>query len=434
MIIKHFFYCFAFVAEALVTFLYNENLYERRQPIWKICIALSLGYGLLWAIFYLQITALNTISFFIVNALILIKCYNCAGKTAIFHSAFLSFVMTISEILIALVFGVLGKEFEAYTYDLSVIVSIATLGKLFYLAFAMIGIHFFTPHQTIHQEPGMMPLFCTLPIISAVISVILVYIGLHTGLTKTISLMIIITLPVLLMFNISFFILYNTMLKVMMEKVALTISLQNNAKVAETYHVAQQREECQRILIHDIKNHLHAIYGLARESNISQISDYITKLEETIDSSQLVRYSSNPVLNQLLSCCFNTCNNCGISLHVDIRESCASFLDAPDTASLYGNLLSNAIEAASSSQNKSIDLSVIKNEQQRFILLTVANSCDTPPVLDSYGNFLSKKDGDFHGLGLMSISQIIRKYNGISTIYYDVTNHLFHHIIRFPCD
>lgn len=186
------------------------------------------------------------------------------------------------------------------------------------------------------------------------------------------------------------------------------------------------------LFIHDIKNHLRTIEGLAASSQVTQITDYIANLEATISPSEHARLCTDPILNLILIRVSEECKVKGITLHLDVRDNCTSFLDAPSITTLFGNLLSNAVEAACVSNEKLIELSVIRNVQQSNILVSVINACDTAPIPDRNGRFQTRKQTGIHGIGLNSIDRVVRKYNGISTMYFDKDEKKFHHIIHFP--
>ena len=93
----------------------------------------------------------------------------------------------------------------------------------------------------------------------------------------------------------------------------------------------------------------------------------------------------------------------------------------------------NAFEAAIKSKEKSVELSVTRNLDQSIIVISVINSCDSISSSDANGYFLTtKQNRSGHGIGLRSIKRIVKKHNGVSTMYFDENTHKFHHIIQFP--
>ena len=121
-----------------------------------------------------------------------------------------------------------------------------------------------------------------------------------------------------------------------------------------------------------------------------------------------------------------------MGFHCDVRENISTFMDASSVTTLYGNLLSNALESAVHSKEKQIELSVTWHTMQSVVVISVVNSCDIVPVSDGNGGFYtSKKDKSVHGVGLRSIERIVKKYHGIATMYYDDDAKQFHHVIQF---
>lgn len=432
MINENICYLIAYIAEAVIALWYFEKLFARKRSMWQIMVATIAGYLLLYYILHFEIIAANAISFFVVHCFILSFGYYCAKKTTVLHSAFLSFVVTMAEVLVALFMSVFVQDFSAYTYNLTVTVVMATLGKLLYLAFAMIGAKVFTPHKHSENEPRMMTLFCFLPIFSAVISVFIVYIGLNSELTESTAVMMIVNVFALLGVNLMFLMLYNYIQKAAEENLTLQLGIQKEEADAVYYQEVQKQAESQRIFIHDIKNHLRTIDGLAVEGRATEISNYIAKLESSIVPVSHIRLCSDPILNIMLIRFSDECREKGINIQFDIRENCTSNMDAPSMTTLYGNLLSNAVDAATISKEKTIEMSVIRNSQQAGILISVVNSCDAAPIPDTNGGYRTNKRAGVHGVGLKSINRIVRKYNGISTMYYDKVDKRFHHVIQFP--
>ena len=432
MIREQLCYAVVYIAEAITALWYMENLFTHKRRLSHIVLIAGLGYLLLYGVSLLEITVLNTVSFFLVNFVVLCTNYYCAKKTAILHSAFLSFIMTIAEILIAILISLFVNDFAAYTYNFSVMVIMAILSKSLYLVFALAGAKVFAPHKQISEEPHMMVLFCSLPIISAAVSVLIVYIGLRTELTESTEIMMLVNVLALLVVNLIFMMLYNYIQKSNADNLALQLSIQKKEADTEYYKTLQEQSENQRILIHDIKNHLRTIEGLAACRKVSEITEYISQLESTLKPTEQSRLCTDPILNILLYRFIEECNSKGVDVQLDVRENCTSFMDAPSVTTLYGNLLSNALHAASASLEKFIELSVVRNTDQALVLISIVNSSDVAPIPDNFGGFRTTKSNGIHGVGLKSIDRVIRKYNGMATMYYDKPEKKFHYIIHFP--
>ena len=130
MISEKICYATLFVAEALTTWQYVEYLFSKKKPLGFLACSFICGYAILFAVSLLDNTTGNAIVFFIVNYFLIELNYQVSRKTALLHTALLCFVMVVSEILIALVISLFGYEFDAYTYNFSVMIVLIILSKL----------------------------------------------------------------------------------------------------------------------------------------------------------------------------------------------------------------------------------------------------------------------------------------------------------------
>lgn len=427
--------CFAvaLTTEAVITWLYLEYILSRKKSLrYSICL-FCIGYAALFAFSLLDNTTINAITFCGINYILIKKNYQCSIKTALLHSTFLCFAMVGAELLVDLIICLFGYAFSAYTYNFHVMLVLAVLSKLLYLLFSVIGSRIFAPHKYRNEEPRLMVLFCVLPFLSALIAITIAYFGMADGIIGNNWIMTILIIVTLLIVNLIFLVLYNSLQKANEEYLSLQLSMQKEQADIAYYSALQEQFENQRILIHDIKKHLGTIDALAKQNGFAEIETYVSGLEETFAPSNQAKLCTDPILNLLLLRFRDDCKAKSIQFHCDVRENSSAFLDAASITTLYGNLLSNALEAAEDSVGKQIELSVIRNAVQSVIVISVINSCDNPPISDGNGGFRTRKtDRLLHGVGLRSIRRIVAKYHGVATMYYDSDNKQFHHVIQFP--
>lgn len=433
MIVEKIWYATLFIAEALTAWLYLEYLFgQKKSTLFLLCSFFS-GYLILFCVSSFDNTTINAFFFCIINFLLIEFNYQCNRKTAVLHTAFLCFIMVGAEIFVALIIGIFGYEFSAYTYDFSVMVALIILSKILYLMFSVIGSRIFAPHKHANEEPKFMVLFCSLPILSAVIAIATVYLGMTAGITGTIGAMTTMIIFTLLIVNLTILALYNHLQKTNEEYLTLQLSIQKEQADMAYYEALQEQFESQKILVHDIKKHLNTIAVLAKKDNAIEIEEYISSIHTTLAPSTQAKLCTDPILNLMLLRFRDDCSEHNILFHCDVRENVSAFMDASSITTLYGNLLSNALEASKCSNERQIELSVTQNSLQSVIVLSVVNSCDITPIADRNGGFHSNKsDSMVHGVGLKSISRVVKKYSGLATMYYDPEKKQFHHIIQFP--
>lgn len=426
-------YAAGFIAEAFTVWLYLDYLFPRKKSTWAIAINFALGYLFLIMISHFNNTTLNATFCCIINYTIIMLSFQCSLKVALLHTAFLCFIMTGSEIIVALMSGIFGFEFSSYTHNFYALVTLTILSRLLYLAFSIIGSRFFAPDKQLNGEPHFMVLFCSLPILSAVIAIFTVYFGMTSGVTKENGIMMLITISTLFVVNLFFLVLYNYMAKANEEYLTLRLSLQKEKADVAYYEALREQFENQRILVHDIKKHMGAIDVLAKQGRAAEIEAYLSELNTSLAPSKQARLCTDSMLNLLLLRFCDECKDANVDFHCDVRENISVFMDAASITTLYGNLLSNALEASMQSQCKQIDLSVTWNAMQSAIVISVVNTCDIFPIPDGEGSFFTKKpDKRLHGIGLRSIDRIVKKYHGIATMYYNQESKQFHHVIQFP--
>lgn len=421
-------FIFVFAAMGITTWLYCEYLFTRKGTVGAQIASFFIGYLALAGICSSGLVWLCIFPFFGVNWFLLRQNYSCANKTAILHGAFLTFSMIFSLELAT--FGTDEIRRFPDTFLTSEILPLLSW-QLYYLVLSILAARFFKPHKQTYQEPGVMVLLCTPPVISGVVAMVLLFMGARQEITTWARTMIAIGEGALVAVNLLLFALYNHLEKAHAANLELQLSIQKERSDADYYQVLQQQSENQRILIHDIKNHLHTLDALAQQEDNAQIRDYLQKLEATLPMGNSPKMCTEPILDVLLQRTRQECEKRGLIFLCDVREGCTEFMDAPSITALYGNLLSNGVEGAQDSKGRSLELRVTNNAQG--VVLSLVNDCDTPPKSDSFGRMVTRKqDAQLHGVGMKSIDRVVRRYNGIQTVYYDDQSRQFHYVIHFP--
>lgn len=427
-------YAFSYFAEAFIVWIYLDHLFRTKKSSYVLFLLFAASYTALYGVFLCENTTLNAIIYCIVNYLLIRLNYICTWKTALLHAAFLCFLMVGAEILSALFIGLFGYEFSAYTYDFNVMVTLVVLSKLLYLLATSVGSRVITPHKQTRDEPRSMTLFCFLPFVSACVAIAIVYFGMNAGMTEQVGIMSTMMVITLLVVNLIVLVLYNYLQRANDEYLALQLSIQKDQADTAYYTALREQVESQRILVHDIKKHLGTISGLARQNCDTAVENYVTALDATLAPSSQAKLCTDPILNLLLLRMRDECKLNGVIFHCDVRENVSDFMSASTVTTLYGNLLSNALEAASASEEKVVELSVIRNIAQSVIVISIINSCDSAPESDGHGGFQTQKgERCFHGVGLRSIARVVKEFGGVSKMYYDPIQKHFHHILQLPC-
>lgn len=165
---------------------------------------------------------------------------------------------------------------------------------------------------------------------------------------------------------------------------------------------------------HNLKEYLQTIGGLATKSNSSEIIDILKEMEVEIDSISDTIYTDNSILNALLCEKEIQAQKKGIEFNVMIEpELYLETIKNGDLIVMVGNLLDNAIEAASlCKKQKKIDLKFFESEGN-FIVLDIENTYGNRIKKKGDSYLSTKKDAVCHGIGIKSVEEIAERYGGL---------------------
>ena len=420
----------ACLAEALTVNTYANHLFTAKQSRLRTFFTFAVRYSLIFAVSMAwNILPLNGIVFLIVNAGILYTSYSCNIRTALFRSALLTAFLILPEYpthMILVVYSTTEPSMGAAVSPVSVALFIVS--RLVFIILCFLDVRLLGPRKK--AEKRYMTKLFAVPATSVLAVVTVVCICFFVNLSNEMQVLISVSLGILLFANAYVISVYSNIEAVGGEVLSVKLAEQKDEFDAEYYKMLQEQYDRQRILVHDVKNHMQIINNLAAEGKTDEIQKYIEEWGFDKGLQRQVRYCDNGILNIIVNQLAKDCEENGISLFCDIREQSVSFIDDIDISPLFGNLLSNAFEAAKESEEKVIELDVQFKPTQKMTIVRVMNSCQEPPQKNSEGLLITnKKDREKHGYGQKSIVRIVNKYNGQADNYYDDEQKLFDWVI-----
>ena len=427
-------YIAIFIIEAVIAWMYFEAIFEGKRTVLYTISLYVLGYILLFFVSRLENSIVNTTAFLIVNVSIVLLLYRCKIAPAVLHCAFLTFVMSITEVIVALILERITGDYGSFRYSFPAMLAVASSSKIMYLLVSSIASKLLRPEKAGGNNAAYIVLLCILPVISIVITLTIVYIGLNYELTGITDDLMSASTLLLLVLNIVVLLVYRYIQHVTQINSELRIASIRETASAEYYDMLQTQYENQRILIHDIKAHLSAIEELAKESDSTRVEKYVEQLQSSQALVTRITFCPEPVLNAILMRYNEMCQEQNLNFMCDIRAS-VSFLDDTSITSLFENLLSNAFEASSKVAEGYIELSISNpGGVGTSTIVTVVNSCGKKPERNVNGELeTGKPDKASHGYGMKSIARVIRKYGGSMKTYFDETANEFHVVLCFDC-
>lgn len=392
-------YAFAHIIEAIILWMSMSQMYEHRYKQWVTGIAIMAGHAVMFVVFLTGniyfITAINNSMYIVLMALL----FNVSKRSAVFWALIYNAMMAISEQLVFYVLQfIVGIRYIELKNAMSIII-VFCLCKILY--FILIQIMVVIKNKSRSSDSGDISIVLLMVTLVASLTVFMTYyiFGVESNVNSKETVWAITSSIILVSSDI----------------LILWVNIRINERKAENERIKIQLEneknESLEILRHDMNNHLNTMLDM--ETN-SDLKDYITSIMEQYNIKKRTTFSNNNVLNGLISEYSSKCYMENIEFVVDIRPGTIDDIAATDIVALFGNILSNAYEAAKQCEKingKYIEL-VVKRKHETTLIKCV-NSCAVPPKIIG-GKFISiKKDTNRkHGYGMKSIDKIVNKYHG----------------------
>ena len=427
-------YGMIYIIEAIIFWHYCSQLFELRHSRIFEVMSIVIGYVALFTISFYDSVWINVISFFIIDFILIYILCHIGILGAVFQSLMLTAIMGLSELLSLLAGNISGFfSTESYIYEnrLMCLIIIGVISKSVYWFIIQMIIWQYNSLKKFKKRNDKVTfvLVCN-SLLTLLVMMTMFLLCYKIEMSRTMQYMIAASSVALFAINMLMFWIFNYNQKKNSDFFALQLQVQRESDSSAYYKMLLKQDENQKIIIHDIKNHLNTISLLNDTGNTEKIHMYIENLVNSTELQGRRRVCDNQVLNLIISRFEGICEEKGISLDVDIRNKSIDYMTSEDITSMFGNLLDNAVESAEKSENPMIELSVTYKKDVAFTVITLINSCSEKPKKGRDGHYITgKNDNHMHGVGMKSIQKIVDRYKGNMQAYYKSDNSTFHTII-----
>ncbi len=180
----------------------------------------------------------------------------------------------------------------------------------------------------------------------------------------------------------------------------------------EQYTNLQDRIEEARRAKHDLRQHMHVISAFVKEQRFEELDTYIQRYHRTLPEENTLQYCQNFAVNALLQyfAGYAKMISAGYSAHMELPKE----VGIPDEilTVVLGNLTENAVEACVAQGSGSL-VSIWGKADDSAVFFKIVNTCPQPPRQDSHGRYYSSKRKKGYGIGLRSVENITKQYDGI---------------------
>ena len=189
------------------------------------------------------------------------------------------------------------------------------------------------------------------------------------------------------------------------------------------YDDSMQNMEMLNMYCHDLKYFLR--------KNADEVGSFQQQAEKFLSTFDAEIATYNHALDTILTEKSLYCANNDIQFTCMADGQLLEKMDTADIYSLFGNLLSNAIEAVSALENKERRMiSLTVRRRNDFVHIQIENYYDSQLEFHNGLPNSTKEEAHLHGYGLKSVRYLIEKYHGNLTITAD--DDIFHVNILIP--
>lgn len=212
--------------------------------------------------------------------------------------------------------------------------------------------------------------------------------------------------------------MFNVFIIKIMESVSKAYELENEVMLIQKssqmtfshYKQMEEREKQTSLILHDIKNHL-TILQKSIESSSVENNVYLNDIKDSITKLSNHKIASRKILNVLLNEKISEISKWEIKLEFDDNDLDLEFISDFNIITIFSNILDNAIYAVKNLPKEDRVIELYIKKVNDLIIIREKNKC-LNPLVKTNGMIVSNKTGH-KGLGLMSIENILKNYDGI---------------------
>ena len=198
------------------------------------------------------------------------------------------------------------------------------------------------------------------------------------------------------------------------------------------YDMIRNRIEMTRRYRHDLAKHIQTLEALSERECSDDMQEYMDGLKIQYHQIKSEEYTSNEVINTVISIKKQQCIEKEIPLELQIGSGDYRAMKDIDMVGLLYNLLDNAVEASdrmSPGNRKGIRLQMENSEGKTHITVSNYVAPDEEVKFETY-----KEEKEEHGIGMKIIDYLVKKYHGKQVLEFESREHMLVVQVWLPRD
>ena len=156
---------------------------------------------------------------------------------------------------------------------------------------------------------------------------------------------------------------------------------------------------------HDMRHHYQMLLSYAENGNWDQLTDYLKRHTEHIETITTGRFCENETVNNILKVYHQKATEQNITMEIHAAAKPELSATSPDLVAIIANVLENALHGAKKSDSTTPFIRMnIKHQADRFVI-SCDNTCAKSLEFQEMPDYLK-------GIGIQSITATAEKYSG----------------------
>ena len=216
-----------------------------------------------------------------------------------------------------------------------------------------------------------------------------------------------VTWIMLILLNYLLCVLYYGIRKTQKERADQLLLLQQYGVEERHYKDIEQMEKTVRGVRHDLNNLLATAQVLLEEEDYEGVKKLIQGTKARVGETEKKLHTGNAAIDSILNLKFAKAEEAGIPVESDLSVPAQLDLNYEAMATIFGNLLDNAIEAQEKIPEEERKIILKMKYMNQMLMIMVANKGKKNLRLST-----TKKDVENHGFGISNIRKSVEKMGG----------------------
>ncbi len=331
----------------------------------------------------------------------------------IINGTILTFISAVSEIIMYLLIRLLAsvpkdQEFENSFFMVSVMFS----SKMIYFILVSF-VRQFSKYSNEKLDLKLFGNYIIVPFATYGIVFTIPYTRKDTSGYEVMDIILIIFFIIMLFGNVNLFYMFSKYNKIKEEQMLQEASRAKYAGEKRHYNKLENIDGKYKELLHNINHYLRQIGIYADNNQTDKIKQVLSDLQVEFVKCGKEIICTDIFLNSILSDFKKRVlkENIRIELFVEPGFKTA-FIKESDLTVIIGNLFDNALEAAKKCKDGKINVKFFMQNQGMLSVIYIENNYNGLIYENEDGLVSTKKEQGVHGIGIKSVQNITRKYNG----------------------